>query len=316
MTIENNADEFVFPDETEDKKTTSAAKNAAKDELEIDVVDDTPAEDRNRTPSKTAPEEPSDDELQQYSEKVQKRFKSISKGYHDERRAKEQASRERDEAVRVAQIAAEEVKRLRGNVNLGQTALLAEAKKTAAAEASEAKRALKEAQESFDSDAIVEAQDKLLSAKIKQDRLENFRVPPLQEEKKEVQTNQSAQTAPPVDPKAIAWKDKNSWFGANRMMTAAALGLHEKLVVEDRINPQSDEYYQRLDGELRKRFPEEFDDAPKQQPSQHSTVAPATRTTAPKKVTLTQRQVDVAKKMKIPLEEYARHYVLFQKENQ
>jgi hypothetical protein len=255
------------------------------------------------------PKEVTDDELSKYDESVQKRIKHFTKGYHDERRAKEAAEREKDEALRIAQAVLEENKKLKGSVNQGQTALIEQAKKVVASELEDAKRQYKAAYEAGDSDALVDAQEALTSAKMKAERVNNFRPAPLQEEKTDVQTNYQPQPAAPVDEKLLAWQDQNQWFGSNKRMTAYALGLHEDLVGEG-IPAGSDEYYKRINTDMRERFADQFGaDEPadaKPQRTKSNNVAPATRSTAPRKIVLTQTQVNLAKRLGVPLELYAR----------
>jgi hypothetical protein len=279
-------------------------------EVEIEVIDDTPEEDRGRKPA-PPPDEVSDEELTKYSEDVQKRIKKFTRGYHDERRAKEAAVREKEEALRLAQQVLEENKRLKGTVNTNQQALLENAKKTAQAELEQAKRKLKEAHESFDTDAVVEAQEAMTSAKMKVERLANFRPPPLQETKNEVQIPQPAQQ-PASDKKAEAWRNENQWFGSDEEMTAFALGLHKKLVGQG-VDPTSDDYYEKINSRMRQVFPDQFEEAPEtaQKPGKAKpVVAPATRSTAPKKIVLTQTQVQLAKRLGVPLEDYAKQVAL------
>ena len=278
------------------------------DELEIEVVDDTPKADRGRKASEP-PTDVTDEELEDYSDKVRKRIQHFSKGYHDERRAKEEALRERQELERITQTLMEENKKLKGNVNKNQTALLEQAKKNAAIETEGAKRAYKDAYESGDSDAVLEAQEKLTNAKIKSDRLANFKLPALQETETPVQT-QVEQIAPAVqvDERAANWQKNNSWFGSDDEMTSLALGLHNKLVKQG-ISPQSDEYYETIDSRMRQVFPDNFEDAePKRKKTQ--VVAPATRSTAPKKVTLTRTQVHIAKRLGLTPEQYAKQVAI------
>ena len=109
-----------------------------------------------------------------------------------------------------------------------------------------------------------------------------------------------------VDKKAQAWADKNTWFGEDEEMTQLAYGLHNKLVAEG-IDPTSDEYYERIDSRVQQLFPEKFEDAPKKKRA--NVVAPATRSTAPKKVTLTQTQVRLARRLGLTNEQYARQLV-------
>jgi len=306
-------DEFKFPDEAESKNEKVEDKIDFEIEGEgepaIEVVDDTPPEDRGRKPMAEPPKEVTDEELAKYDESVQKRIKHFTKGYHEERRAKETAEREREEALRLAQTVLEENKKLKGSVNQNQTALLEQAKKVVSNEVEAAKRMYKEAYESGDSDKLVEAQEALTAAKIRADKVNNFKPAPLQEEETPVQITQQPTKAAPVDEKLLAWQDQNQWFGSNKRMTAYALGLHEDLVAEG-IPSGSEEYYRRIDTDIRQRFSDQFGaeesvDA-KPQRTKSNIVAPATRSTAPKKIVLTQTQVNLAKRLGVPLELYAR----------
>lgn len=301
--------EFKFPDEVDDKKEVTVDE----EKLEIEVVDDTPAEDRNRKVMKEAPAEVTDEELAGYSEKVRGRIQHFTKGYHEERRAKEAALREKDEALRVAHKALEENKQLQGNLTRGQTALLEQAKKVVESEIEDAKRQYKAAHEAGDSDALVTAQEALTAAKIKADRINSFKPAPLQQQQTEVQSPaepaKTSSRSPQVDPKAEAWREANPWFGADRRKTALALAVHQDLMDEG-VNPTSDEYYRRLDKEITSVFSPKTPDADtsgeKKGSKQSNVVAPATRSTAPRKIVLTQTQVNIAKRLGVPLELYAK----------
>lgn len=275
---------------------------------EVEVVDDTPERDRNRKPMAEAPVDPTDEELDSYSDSAKKRIKHFTKGYHEERRAKESALREREEAVKIAQSIAEENRQLKGSLNQGQTALLEQAKKVVANELEEAKRAYKNAYEAGDSDALVSAQENMTAVKIKAERVNNFKPATVQPAKPVVQPQQEA--GPKEDWKAVEWQRENNWFGSDDEMTSFALGLHNKLLKEG-VDPQSDEYYERVNSRVRQVFPEKFDsngtaDANSQRTQKRNVVASATRSTAPRKVVLTQTQVSIAKRLGVPLELYAR----------
>ena len=285
-------------------------KATPKDELEVEVVDDTPKADRNRKPSEP-PEEVTDEELEDYSEKVRKRIQHFSKGYHDERRAKEAALRERDELERFVKSIQEENNKLKGSVTKNQTALIEQAKKTAEIELAQAKNAYKTAYDAGDTDAVIAAQESITNAKIKTDRLNNFKVPSLQEETDEVQIKEESKTAKPtVDPRAQDWAKKNTWFGTDDEMTSLALGLHNKLAKQG-VDLQSDEYYEAIDTRMRQLFPDKFEEEiaeteeAEKPKKQANVVAPATRSVAPKKVKLTQTQVAIAKRLGVPIELYA-----------
>ena len=295
--------EYKFPDEE------GTEVDLQSNEVEIEIEDDTPEEDRGRAPMKDAPKDFGDDELAKYDESVRKRIKHFTKGYHEERRAKEAALREREEAIRAAQTIAEENKKLKGSLSQGQQALLEQAKKVVANELETAKKKYKEAYEAGDADALLSAQEELTSAKMKVERVNNFRPAPLQDEKTEVQPTQNQATAPPPDSRALAWQRENPWFGTDEEMTGFALALHSKLV-NSGVDPTSDEYYSRLNGRLRQVFPDVFEsekqtNAPTSS-RKSNVVAPATRSTAPKKIVLTKSQVEIAKRLGVPLELYAR----------
>jgi hypothetical protein len=295
--------EFEFPHEAEEK-TSRLGSKVVTPETEIEVVDDTPEEDRNRTPMTEAPADPTDEELESYTESAKKRLKHFTKGYHEERRAKETAIREREEAIRAAQVIFEENKKLKGSLNQGQQALLEQAKKVVANELNDAKKQYKDAFESGDSDALVNAQEQLTTIKMKSERVNNFKPAPVKEDAPVAQKQQ------PVDEKAVLWVRNNDWFGSDDEMTSFALGLHNKLV-KDGVDPRSDEYYDKVNARVRQVFPEKFNseetaDASTQRTNKRNVVAPATRSTAPRKVVLSQSQVNIAKRLGVPLELYAR----------
>ena len=249
---------------------------------------------------KEAPTEVTDDELAQYSEGVKKRIQHFSKGYHEERRAKEAALREREEALRFAQNLVEENKKLQGSLGQGQQALLEQAKKVVANEVDQAKVKYKQAYEAGDADALVAAQEELTAAKIKAERVNNFRPQVAKPEEPVVQPAPSV-AQPIVDEKARAWQKANPWFTTDRKMRAVAMEIHNELV-ESGADTSSDEYYQSINAEIRKIFPDAFPSEKKKS----SVVAPATRSTAPKKIVLTQSQVHIAKRLGVPLELYAK----------
>ena len=309
--------EYTFPDEQEDKGIEVESSSALKigeveqeqeeeKEIEVEVVDDTPKADRGRKASKP-PEDLTDDELEDYSDKVRKRIQHFSKGYHDERRAKEASQRERQEMEAFAKTLVDENNKLKGSVEKNQTALLEQAKKNSAIEVLSAKRAYKRAYEAGDADKLLDAQDKLTNAKIKADKLGDFEPEALQQAEIPVQIPQEAPIQP--DTKASDWASENSWFGSDDEMTAYAMGVHSKLVKQG-VDTTSDDYYETINSRMRNTFPEEFGETEEleERPSkrQSNVVAPATRSTAPRKVRLTQTQVAIAKKLGVPLDLYAK----------
>ena len=283
---------FKFPHEREEEKADDfQVEVEGEGDTEIEVVDDTPEKDRGRTPMKEPPAEVTDEELAQYSEGVKKRIQHFSKGYHEERRAKEAALREREEALRAAVVLAEENKRLKA----------AEKKKAVDAELAEAKRKLQQAYETGDANLLIVAQDALAAAKIEEDKVKSVEGS-LQQEENAVQPAPTVNTtAPKVDPKARAWQEANPWFGENEEMTAVALAVHKQLVNAG-VDTNSDTYYDRINSRVRQLFPEAFTSGKKRT----SVVAPATRSTAAKKIVLTQTQVNLAKRLGLSNEQYAR----------
>jgi hypothetical protein len=311
--------EFEFPDEKEAK--AAASEKEASNELEIEVVDDTPEKDRGREASEP-PAEVTDEEIEKYSESVQKRIKHLSKGYHDERRAKEAAAREKEEALRFAQQVYEENKKLKTYANQSNRTATEANKSAAEAELAQARAKFKKAYEDGDADLLAAAQEEIADAKIKINRVQEklVEIPDedtLQRENKRVYSEpEPAQYRP--DPKAQAWQRQNSWFGSDEEMTSFALGVHEKLVKQG-VDAESDEYYEKLNRRIRQVFPESFDDEVVEEKPKKAkpanVVAPATRSTAPKKIVLTQTQVAFAKRIGVPLEDYAKEIAKLGREN-
>ena len=283
-------------------------------EIELEIEDDTPEEDRGREPlPKDLVEELEADELEDYSDKVKTRLKQMKKVYHDERRAKETADRERQEAVNFAQKIFEENKKLKASLTSGEKTYIDTVKNAAGLELEMARKMYKEAYDSGDSDKIVDAQEKLANANYRVQRANEYR-PALQETENDVNIEpQQAPVARP-EPKALSWQERNAWFGKDTEMTSAALGLHQKLV-DSGMDPQSDEYYQRIDSTMRRRFPEHFGEEettdgggkPVQRTGTKSAnvVAPASRSTSSKKIVLKQSQLAIAKKLGLTPQQYA-----------
>jgi hypothetical protein len=314
------AEGYKFPDEVEDKKETAATL-----EVEVEVVDDTPPEDRGREPlPKEIVKELEEDDLGEYSDKVKKRLSQMKKVWHDERREKDRATREREEALRFAQSKEEENRQLKQRLSNGERMFTEEITKSTTVEVATAKEKLRQAYEAGDAELITDAQEALTDAKLKLKDFQRFQ-PSLQDNGNSVQTRteQVRSPQPVADPKAEAWRQRNTWFGADEEMTALALGLHEKLV-RSGVDPTSEDYYRRVDETMRKRFPENFEEEPTQttEPVDKPTprkaaqvVAPATRSTAPTKVRLTQTQMALAKRMNISPEAYAKEVMKLENNN-
>ena len=312
-------DEFEFPDEKEvtpvgESNDVKIDVETDQGDIDIDIVDDTPEQDRNRKPlPKEVVEELEKDDLTDYSERVKERMAQLRKVYHDERREKEAAAREKDEAIRFAQSIQEENKRLKSSLTSGEQTYIQVATVAAEKELDIAKRDYREAYDSGDTDKIIDAQQRMNSAQFKLTQTQSYRPQfesTLQDDQNDVYIQPNRPEVPKPDRKALAWQDKNNWFGSDEEMTSLALGLHEKLV-RSGVNPTSDEYYQSIDKTMRKRFPEYFgdDSLDEETPAQRkpsNVVAPATRSTAPKKVHLSKTQLALAKKFGLTPEQYAR----------
>jgi hypothetical protein len=307
---------YKFPDE-EEVKLVDADK---EDDFEVEIEDDTPPEDRNKTPSDPEFVESLErDELDEYSAEAKKKIAGFRKIYHDERRLKDAAERERQEAIDIAKKLYEENKALKGKVNSTEAVAVDSFKTSAEQELTMAKKEYRDAYEAGDGDKLVEAQDKMTAAKIKLDRvfdasqnLNQRRA--LQERENDVQIQQQPVQQPIRDTKAQSWQEKNSWFGQDDEMTSLALGLHEKLVKQNGMAyATTDEYYKRIDETMRKRFPENFEDVDDEKPQSRSkpstVVASASRSTSSKKVRLTTSQQAIAKKLGLTNEQYARELV-------
>jgi hypothetical protein len=317
-------DDFKFPHEAEEAK----GKPEAEDEggFEVEIEDDTPEPDKGRKPMKEPVEEPTEDELASYDEKVQARIKKFTRGYHDERRAKEEALREREAAEKLTKQLWDQNRKLQEQVSLGSKAYIEQSKSSAEMEFESAKKRFKDAIEAGDYDAQTEAQVEIAKATLNLDKVQNMR--PLQVEENDVQIQQRSTNQPAVTQRDESWMQKNTWFGTDPEMTASALGLHQKLAKEHGASfVGSDEYYKRVDATMRRRFPEYYDDtqsyeddAPSKKASEPvyedepprratkpaTVVAPASRSTPPNRIRLKASEAAIARRLGVPLEEYAK----------
>jgi len=305
---EMEKNEFKFPDEN-----AVTFEKTESPEIELEIEDDTPPEDRGRQPlPEPLKEELEKDDLEAYDDEVKTKLKQMRKVWHDERREKEAADRERQEALRVAQALMHENQRIKTILDTGGKEYASTLQKAASLELEMARRAYKEAYDSGDSDAIMSAQEKLTDAGLRVRQAESFRMPPLQQQEYVVQNAPSTQEEPrPVNPKLAAWQERNDWYGKDDEMTASALGLHEKLKKSGEVQIGSDEYYAILDKTIRRRFPEHFEEAEVQKAKTETrtkpstVVAPAVRSTAPQRIRLKQSQVNLAKKLGLTPQQYA-----------
>ena len=277
--------------------------------IEIEIADDTPEEDRNREPLEGA-EDVSEDELSQYSTKVQKRINEMNRKYHDERRAKEAMARQNAEAMQYAQAIIEENNRLKETVTWGEKALIEQAQQKLIYDTVIAEAQYKKAYDDNDAEALVAAQRELYRVQAESEQLRNYRPTPQQNLQSSPVPAYTAPQQPvqrPRDPKAETWAAKNSWFGQDNEMTNLAYAVHENLVNQG-VDPTSDAYYTQIDKRMREVFPEKFKGATRN----GTVVAPASRTTPSKKVTLTSTQVAIAKRLGVSLEDYAKQVAKLQ----
>jgi hypothetical protein len=309
--------DYKFPHEIEEEQGKPEADFDididAEGDVDIQIEDDTPEVDRRARPLDKEVEDPTEEEIENYTQGAQNRIKQLTHARHDERRAKEAVSREKDELERMAAAILEENRKLKEYVKNGEVTYAETLQAKAEAEMEMARRKYKEAQESYDSDAMLEAQENLTDAKMKLESAKNFRPTPLQTQESNVQIQSSSQEAPRLDDKTLRWQAKNQWFGTPgyEEMTAFALGLHQKLVATG-VDPRSDDYFARVDGRLKQVFPEllgisESADRkadPVKKPA--TVVASSSRSTGAKKVVkLTTTQQRLADKFGLSHKQYA-----------
>ena len=315
---EMQKEEYKFPDEMEETKGKPV--DELEEGFEVVEVDDTPEEDKNvePLPNEIKKDLETADSSAEYSKNVKDKFTQYKKAWHDERRAKEAALREQQEALAAAQAILDENRRLKEVLQSGEKELISSYQTSAELEASQARKAYKEAYDSGDSDALAEAQEEMMRAQLKLDRAKNFK-PTVQitENDVKLQTKQSQQPAQ-MDDKVAEWVANNPWYvdPDKKSMSKYAVFIHEEL--EEKFGRGfigTDEYFKRIDKEVKRRFPEEFDDIeakneeeekPQRTSRLSTVVAPAKRSTSSKKIVLTKTQVALAKKFGLSPEQYAR----------
>ena len=304
---ENNLEEFKFPDEKDSNEEQPSV------EFEIEIDDDTPPEDRGREPMpKSLVEELEQDELENYDENVKQKLKQMRKVWHDERREKEQASREQQEALALAQKLFEENKRFKNIIETGSKEYADTLQNAASLQLEMAKQKYKEAYDSGDSDQVMEASQGLQAANIRLMQAQQFKAPSLQEENFVVQNQQATQVSRPSNPLLNAWLQKNTWYGSDDEMTATALGIHKKVERSGDVAVGSEKYFAILDKTMRRRYPEQFDTEdtetkarPETRSKPSTVVAPAVRSTASNKIKLKASQVNLARRLGLTPEQYA-----------
>jgi hypothetical protein len=285
--------------------------NRQDDDLEDEIIIE---QEDDESETKVATEEPEDSgegELESYSKGVQKRISRLTEKYRKE-------ERDRQEAVRLAQQLLQEKQQLEGRLKQLDSGYLNEYGARIEAQISTARRAYKDAYEAGDTDKMIEAQEALARASTDKQRYdlaksranERVQTTAVQQEQYVAPQPQRVAQQPQVDPKAQSWAEKNDWFGQDEVMTYAAFGVHRKLVEEEGFDPQSDEYYSEIDRRMRTEFPHKFQAS---KPSGKSQVAPAgssaSRSTKQgrRTVRLSPSQIAIAKKLNVPLEEYAKY---------
>ena len=295
---------------------TPAVEEAEKGQVPLDIAESeevVEVEAQEVEQVEAAPEVAEESEQEQYSKGVQKRINKLTKRVKD-------TEREREEALRYAQTVKAEADKAKTQLQQLDQSYLSEYGGRISAEQTQAEAELKRAVETGDSQATVDAQRKLTHLAVAADRYEQARVQQEQQkaayeahEQAQAQQQQLGPPTPtqappqPADPKAERWASKNEWFGEDYTMTFAAFGIHKKLVEEDGFYPQSDDYYHELDKRIKNEFAHKFENDAGKRTAQ--TVASVSRgsKTGRKKVRLTPSQVTIAKKLGVPLEEYAKY---------
>jgi len=306
----SNAAEQEFEDETVAEALAKHDSNDDDSGFDIEIVDDTPEEDRGkpRRAEGAEPNIPEEDEIQSYSEGVQKRIKQLKFEYHEERRAKEEAARLQEEALSYAQQVQQQNKELLKRLEDNDGVLLSQAKGRVNAELDKAKAAYKAAYEIGDPDALIEAQERLTALQSEKIRYENYRPQKPQPVAQQPQPQQQPQIQKPSE-RALKWAERNQWFEKDPDMTGLAYGVHHRLQ-QAGVALDSEEYYNQIDAAVRRAFPDRFDDGEIEEsasPRQTgNVVAPAARSSKkPRKIKLTSTQAALAKRLGLTPEQYA-----------
>lgn len=287
---------------------------AEKEELEVVEVDEEQAEvaveqpDEEQAPAEG--EAKSEDELEQYSESVQRRISKLTNRFREE-------ERQRQAAIEYAEAVKQQNEELRSRLDKLDQSYVGEFGSRVEADAAAAKESYRKAYEEGDADGMFEAQQRISRIALEQARYEEAKrrneerlAQPVEEpEVAPRQQVQQQQAAP--DPKAEAWAGKNEWFGSDQTMTYAAFGIHRQLIEDEGFDPTSDEYYSELDNRIRTEFPQKFAETKRDTgPRVASAGSTASKSSSPKgrrTVKLTPSQIAIAKRLNVPLEEYAKY---------
>jgi len=329
--VESSAEDKFFGVKTTIVKSSAKKTEDESSDIEIETIDDRPVEDRRAPKAEASDESEDDDELSGYSDKVQKRINKLRYEQNEERRQREAAERMREEAVRVAQTLSNKNKEYESIITRGEAALVQQIKGKAELSLEQAKNRYRKAYDEGDTDNVIESQEALNRAQAEmaeavkyeqnlaaQAQRQQFQ--PQAQEQFQQQPQQQPQQAPlPVDPEAKEWAEKNDWFmsPSNKRMTATAYGLHEEAIVDNKIKPNTSEYFEFIDSGMREAYPK-FDWQDKSDSdgrtatstaNQRSTVvASSSRNNGakPRKVKLTSTQISLAKRIGLTPEQYAR----------
>lgn len=310
-------------------------QEADDDEFDVEIIDDTPEEDRgrDRRPEGYEPDIPDDEEIDQYETKnARERIRQLRWEFHEERRAKEEAARTQDEAINYAKRLYEENKKLKKQLSEGSKILSETGKSRFEGERAYWKGELRKAYDEGDSEKIAEAQEKLAGIVAEEGRFQSQYGSPIEyKEEDDAPPPQfkRQQQAPKPDERTMQWYRRNQWFGQDQRMTAYALGVHQELVTKEGVNPQTEDYFRRLDQEMAKTFPDKFPgadesqqrDEGRQKPERRqggTVVAPASRGGKGQRrtVRLTATQERLRKRLGLTREQYVRQLQKEQSSNE
>ena len=294
----------------DDKGEPEKVEAPAEEKIEVEQVQESPAEDKtfeNERETKLEKKEDKKDELKEYSEGVQKRIAKLT-------RKMREAERQREEAIAFAEAAKKSQSELQNRLSKLDKSYVSEFESRVSTNLSAAKQALKTAIEAQDVEGQVKAQEQIATLTMDAARLSSLKTQAeAPKEEKEVNINPQRSTQSPVtDPRAEEWAANNAWFGNDSAMTYTAFDIHKKLVEEEGYDPKSEEYYAEVDKRIRVEFPHKFDkmentSTERAKPAQTVASAKRSASTGRKKtVKLTPSQVAIAKRLGVPLEDYAR----------
>lgn len=301
--VETDAPEIEIIEETQEAETEAVEDDQQEQIEQVAEAEETVAAEPE------AEQKSSDDELAEYSESVQRRIRKLTAKYREE-------ERQREAALEYAEAVKKKNEELQLQLQEKETSYVGEMGTRLERELDSAKAFLKVALDEGDSDQVFEAQRRISELTMQQaehararQRVERFEQPQAPEFEAPQAPAQAAQKEP--DPRAQEWAEKNTWFGQDESMTYAAFGIHRKLVEEEGFDPTSDEYYTEIDRRIRADFPSKFQESTPERSRPRVASAESTASKTSKKgrrtVKLTESQVAIARKLGVPLEEYAKY---------